>query len=210
MNVSGALDSEPNASYTLEFFASAACNASGYGEGQVYLGSIPVATDDSCNAPFSSSFAADLPVGWVVTATATDSFGDTSEFSQCVTPSASFYTVTPCRVIDTRNANGPLGGPALSGGSGRTFAIANQCGIPATATSVSANVTITGPTAQGHLTFNLVGLPPPLVSTINYRAGQTRANNAILVLGTAGDFVVSCAQASGTVDFILDVNGYFQ
>jgi len=98
----------------------------------------------------------------------------------------------------------------LAGGASRTFAIANQCGIPASATSVSTNVTITGPTAQGHLTFNPAGTPPPLVSTINYRAGQTRANNAILLLGAAGDFVVSCGQASGTVDFILDVNGYFQ
>ena len=95
------------------------------------------------------------------------------------------------------------------GGSARTFAISNQCGIPAGATSVSVNVTITGPTAQGHLTFNPAGIPPPLVSTINYRAGQTRANNAILVLGQAGDFVVSCGQATGTVNLILDVDGYF-
>jgi hypothetical protein len=122
---------------------------------------------------------------------------------------SSFYTVPRCRVLDTRNPSGPLAGPALVGSASRTFAIANQCGIPAEALSVSVNVTITGPTAQGHLTFNPAGMPPPLVSTINYRAGQMRANNAILVLGAAGDFVVSCA-GSGTVDFILDVNGYFQ
>ena len=125
-------------------------------------------------------------------------------------PPANYFTLTPCRVIDTRNSNGPLGGPALAGGANRTFAIRNQCGIPAGATSVSINVTVTGPTAQGLLTFYAAGAPPPLVSTINYGAGQTRANNAILPLGAAGDFVVSCAQASGSVHFILDVNGYFQ
>ena len=120
-----------------------------------------------------------------------------------------FYTLAPCRLIDTRNPNGPLGGPALAAGASRTFTISNHCGIPAVATSVSVNVTITGPTASGHLTFNPAGMPPPLASTINYSVGQTRANNAILVLGLAGDFVVSCAQGAGTVDFILDVNGYF-
>jgi glucose/arabinose dehydrogenase len=124
-------------------------------------------------------------------------------------PPANYFTLTPCRVLDTRNPNGPFGGPALAGGGNRTFAIANQCGIPAGATSVSVNVTITGATAQGHLTFYRAGAPPPLVSTINFSAGQTRANNAILPLGAAGDFVVSCA-GIGTVGFILDVNGYFQ
>jgi predicted outer membrane repeat protein len=120
-----------------------------------------------------------------------------------------FFTVLPCRVIDTRNPNGPLGGPALAGGASRTFTISNQCGIPAGATAVSANVTITGPTAQGYLVFNPAGGPPPPVSTINYGAGQTRANNAILLLGAAGDVVVSCGQATGTVNLIFDVNGYF-
>jgi hypothetical protein len=112
-------------------------------------------------------------------------------------------------VIDTRNKDGPLGGPALIGGTARSFAIAGLCGIPASAAAVSVNVTITAPSADGHLTFYPAGSPPPLVSTINYRAGQTRANNAILLLGASGDFTVSCA-GTGTVDFILDVNGYLQ
>ncbi len=125
-------------------------------------------------------------------------------------PPAKYFTLTPCRVLDTRNSNGSLGGPALVGGAMRTFAIANQCGIPADALAVSVNVTITGPTAQGNLTFYPAGTPPPLVSTINYRVGQTRANNAVIPLGAGGDFVVLCIQASGSVHFILDVNGYFQ
>src|ERR1700693_5522111 len=127
------------------------------------------------------------------------------------TPSggASFWTVAPCRVIDTRGPDGLLGGPALAGCSARPFAVASQCGIPADATAVSVNVTITSPSAGGHLTFYPTGEAPPLVSTINYRAGQTRANNAILLLGPAGDFDVACASV-GTVEFILDVNGHFR
>jgi hypothetical protein len=95
------------------------------------------------------------------------------------------------------------------GGSARTFAIANQCGIPADATVVAANVTITNPSAAGHLTFYPSGVSPPLASTINFRAGQTRANNAILPLSSAGDLDVSCG-GGGTVDFILDVYGFFR
>jgi subtilisin-like proprotein convertase family protein len=137
--------------------------------------------------------------------------GRIRNFSVRIIPpeSLGYFTLPPCRMIDTRDPSGPLGGPALAGGSTRTFAIASQCGIPADAASVSANVTITGPTAEGHLTFYPNGTVPPLVSTINYRAGQTRANNAILVLGPAGDFNVSCAGV-GTVNLILDVNGYFR
>jgi hypothetical protein len=51
--------------------------------------------------------------------------------------------------------------------------------------------------------------PAPLASTINFRAGQTRANNGIVPLGAAGDVAVSSGSA-GSLDFLLDVNGYFE
>jgi len=127
------------------------------------------------------------------------------------TPAAArFYTVSPCRVLDTRNPNGPLGGPALGANTTRAFTVVNQCGVPATARSVSVNATITAPSAAGSLSLYPAGIPLPNASTINYRPGQTRANNAILTLGSVGDFNVYCGQASGTVHFILDVSGYLQ
>jgi hypothetical protein len=49
----------------------------------------------------------------------------------------------------------------------------------------------------------------PATSVINYQAGQTRANNALLSLGPGG-VAVHCDQPSGTVQLILDVNGYYQ
>jgi len=60
------------------------------------------------------------------------------------------------------------------------------------------------------LTLYPGGTSLPLVSTINYSAGQTRANNAIVKLGAAGDLIVRCGQGSGTAAMVLDVNGYFQ
>jgi len=121
-----------------------------------------------------------------------------------------FYTVTPCRVLDTRSPSGPYGGPALVAGASRTFVLAGQCGIPTTATAVSSNLTVTQPTAAGDLRALPGGLPMPTVSVINYMAGQTRANDANVSLGGLGEIAVRCDQASGSVHFILDVNGYFQ
>ncbi|HTO86249.1 MAG TPA: S8 family serine peptidase [Thermoanaerobaculia bacterium] len=123
----------------------------------------------------------------------------------------SFYTVAPCRALNTRTADAP----ALVAGATRTFVLAGapigNCTIPGTAKAVSVNITVTQPSTGGDLRLFPGGTPsPPLVSTINYGLGQTRANNAIVVLGPSGDLSVKCDQAFGTVEFILDVNGYFQ
>jgi plastocyanin len=119
------------------------------------------------------------------------------------TPRA-FFSVAPCRAVDTRAADAP----ALAAGSTRTFALAGKCGIPASANAVSLNVTVTAPTAAGDLRIFPGGTSQPLVSTINYRAGQTRANNAIAGLGESGDLSIKCDQTTGTVHVIIDVNGY--
>jgi hypothetical protein len=121
-----------------------------------------------------------------------------------------FHTLVPCRVLDTRNPIGPLGGPALLAGSVRTFVIAGQCGVPSSAQSVAVNVTITEPTSGGFVTVYRAGVPVPPTSTINYGPGQTRANNAVVSLGPSGDISVACGQPSGTVQFILDVSGFIQ
>ena len=79
-SITGSLDSRPSRTYTLEFFASDSCDPSGYGEGKEYLGSVSVSLNASGNGSFSFSGA---PAGKVITATATDPDGNTSEFSAC-------------------------------------------------------------------------------------------------------------------------------
>jgi hypothetical protein len=125
---------------------------------------------------------------------------------------AALHTVPPCRIADTRDPTGPYGGPALSGGSLRTFAIAGRCGVPSTATSIAANVTVDQGTSAGELlAFPAHLAAPPLASTISYKLGQTRADNAIVNLDQAGNMKIWAAQPPGTaVHVILDVNGYFQ
>jgi hypothetical protein len=121
---------------------------------------------------------------------------------------SSFYTLTPCRVLDTRDASGA---PALVAGATRTFTIVGPpCLVPSDAKSVSINVTVTQPTSLGYLTLFPGGTLAPLASTINFSAAQTRASNAIVPLGASGTMSVLDGQSSGTTHFILDVNGYFQ
>jgi hypothetical protein len=120
-----------------------------------------------------------------------------------------FFTLTPCRIADTRNANGALGGPMLAASGDRVFpTFSGTCGIPATARALSVNVTVAGPTAPGDLRLYPGATPLPNTSVINFRAGDVRANNAIVFTGE-GDLAVHLDSA-GTVHFILDVNGYFE
>ena len=116
--------------------------------------------------------------------------------------------LAPCRIVDTRDAPGPWGGPPL-GGSDRTFILAGTCGIPATARAVSVNLTVVQPGADGYLSVYPGGGAASTTSLINFRAGQIRANNALLTLGAAGDIVVRNG-STGSVHFLLDVNGYFE
>lgn len=121
-------------------------------------------------------------------------------------PGGDFFTVTPCRVFDTRGADAP----SLVANDERTFFVAGLCAIPASAKSISANVTITDASDDGDLQIFAGGSSPPGTPVIFYRAGQTRANNAIISLGPGGTITVRLDQAAGTVNFILDVNGYFE
>jgi Metallo-peptidase family M12 len=126
-------------------------------------------------------------------------------------PTASrFYTVAPCRAVDTRDVPGPYGGPALAANSDRTFALGGRCGIPTTAKAVSINLTVLQSAAAGDLRLSPAGIGMVGSSAINYRAGQTRANNATAPLGTGGGLVVRCDQSQGNVQAIIDVNGYYQ
>ena len=127
-------------------------------------------------------------------------------------PPASFYTLAPCRVIDTRNAPGPTGGPALYPGATRAFPMTvGVCGVPSTATAVSVNVTAVGAASNGHLIlYRGDETSAPRTSNINFSAGMTRANNAIVLLAANTGTINVENGSAGSVHFVLDVNGYFQ
>jgi hypothetical protein len=115
-----------------------------------------------------------------------------------------FYTITPCRVFDTR-----AGAPLTAGA--RRFQVTGQCGVPVGARAVSANLTIVSPQAQGYVTVYPGDAPLPATSTLNFSPGQVRANSAMLSLAGDGTGTIQVYSAiTGTADLVLDVNGYFQ
>ena len=94
--IEGSLNSTPSTIFTLQFFSNPACDTpSGHGEGETFLGSASVTTDSTGNVSFSATVPGSAPIGQVVTATATDPAGNTSEFSSCTSAVVSGDTTPP-------------------------------------------------------------------------------------------------------------------
>jgi hypothetical protein len=122
-----------------------------------------------------------------------------------------FYTLAPCRLIDTRSANGQWGGPSLVGESIRVFTVAGQCGVPANAVAGSANVIVVSHGASGFLTIFPADVDLPTGSSISFTGGRTRANNLVVKLSSDGRGEIGVYNGStADVDMILDVVGFFR
>ncbi|HEX5718186.1 MAG TPA: M12 family metallo-peptidase [Thermoanaerobaculia bacterium] len=121
-----------------------------------------------------------------------------------------FYTLTPCRVVDTRNAIGSRGGPVLSPSQIRTFPITGACGIPANAKAVVVNITSVTPGAAGVFQVFPGNAFPMGTGVVNFGAGQVRAGSSILMLATDGTGTLGVQNSSaGNTHFLLDVSGYY-
>jgi uncharacterized repeat protein (TIGR03803 family) len=123
-----------------------------------------------------------------------------------------FYPLPPCRVIDTRNPNGHLGGPVLVGGVERDFPVLESpclVGLPLQPEAYSLNFTvIPNPLHQplDYLTVWPKGGTRPTVSTLNNPTATYVANAAIVPAGTDG--AIAVYPSRGT-DLAVDINGYF-
>jgi len=82
--------------------------------------------------------------------------------------------------------------------------------VPAAARALSVNVTVVNPAAAGLVNLYADDQAPTSTGVISFSAGQVRANSALLALGNGSGAVRVANGASGTVDLIVDVNGYFQ
>ena len=118
-----------------------------------------------------------------------------------------FYPATPCRVADTRNPNGPFGGPSLAAGATRNFTVPQSaCNVPSSAQAYSLNMTVVPPGPLEYLSTWPTGQTQPYVSTLNALQGQIAANAAIVPAGANGDISVYVSDPSNV---IVDINGYF-
>src|SRR5579864_2439122 len=124
-----------------------------------------------------------------------------------VNTAATFVPIVPCRVADTRNPHGAFGGPAITGGSSRDFAIPRSaCNIPPSAIAYSLNVAVVPAHSLGYLTVWPAGETRADVATLTSLGGRIRSNAAIVPAGTAGAISVF---ATDSADVVLDINGYF-
>jgi PKD repeat protein len=123
------------------------------------------------------------------------------------TSALEFFSVTPCRLVDTRRTVGPLNGPSMAGGETRDFPLlSSSCNIPPSAQAYALNFTVVPTSKLGYLTTWPVGQAKPLVSTLSDLTGTIVANAAIVPAGTGGDINVFVADPT---DVVIDVNGYF-
>jgi GH25 family lysozyme M1 (1,4-beta-N-acetylmuramidase) len=186
--IAGSLNSLANATFLLEFFANTQCDASGYGEGQFFLGYKFVTNAGNCTANFQTTFPVSVPAGHFITARATkqnpDSFGETSEFSRCIPlslPPPLITSVSPnpvtgsaSRQTITINGANFVNTPSLTltwtGQPGYTLPDAQvtfvssaqlQMSITTTTTPDTWTVKVTNPDGQSSGQFNFSVVAPP-------------------------------------------------
>jgi hypothetical protein len=121
-----------------------------------------------------------------------------------------YNTLTPCRLVDTRNPVGTNGGPVLSEDSQRDFRVRGNCGVPTTAKAVSLNITITQATTASWLAVWPSGIARPLSSTMNFDASSWALANGAIVGVSSNTNDLSVYNRFGNVHVVIDVTGYFQ
>jgi hypothetical protein len=112
-----------------------------------------------------------------------------------------FNSQSPVRIADTRGT--ATLGPAAT----FTLQVTGVSGVPATATAVIVNVTVTNTTAPSFLTVYPSTAARPLASDLNWVAGQTIPNMVIATLGTTG--AITFYNSAGSTDVVVDLVGYF-
>ncbi|GAA3435223.1 hypothetical protein GCM10018954_048290 [Kutzneria kofuensis] len=116
---------------------------------------------------------------------------------------SSFNTVSPTRLLDTREGTGAIGP-----GATLPLQVTGRNSIPASGvTAVQLNVTVTDPTATGFLSVFPSGTPLPNVSNLNFAAGDTVANSVLVPVGPDGR--IDLYNRFGRVDVVVDISGYY-
>jgi uncharacterized protein YkwD len=128
-----------------------------------------------------------------------------------VVPGSGITIQSAQRLLDTRQAAQQVTGP-VEPNVVNTVQVTGNAGVPAGATAVVANITVVGPTAEGHLRAWAAGTPVPNTSVVNYAPGQTKANGQIIALSPSGALSFESFTGAGTstnpVQVIIDVVGY--
>jgi hypothetical protein len=139
----------------------------------------------------------------------TDVIFDVTGYFASETAGATYYALTPTRLLDTRNGMGLAG--TFSSHVARSFAVAGVDGVPGNATAVTGNLTVTDQTSAGYLYLGPNATNDPTSSSLNFPKGDDRANGVTVALDGGGGLSVTyvASMGSATTDVIFDVTGYF-
>lgn len=149
----------------------------------------------------SHSYA--TPGTYTVTVTETDNDGQHATAKQTVTVAGAYVPDGPVRLLDTRN------GGTLGPGGRLSLKVTGANGVPADGISaVVVNLTATNPTASSFLTAYPDGSAQPTTSNLNFSAGQTVPNLVTVPVGADGS--IDIANHVGSVDVVVDLEGYYQ
>jgi uncharacterized repeat protein (TIGR03803 family) len=117
----------------------------------------------------------------------------------------SLYPVVPCRVIDTRQGNGPFTGTLIPA----VDLVNSPCAAPGTAQAYALSATVVPTGVLGYLTLWPDGGIQPLVSTLNAYDGVVTSNLAIVPAGNQGKIDAYAYEGTSPTDLILDISSYF-
>jgi len=187
----------------------------------VYLGPDPTASPTSSTINFNAGdvrangVTVALGTGGTLSATYMSTAGNTTDLVFDVTgyftpdtSGATYHPLTPARLLDTRSGNGLAG--KVSANSPATFQVSGRGGVPAGASAVTGNLTVTGSSAGWAVFLGPDPTPSPGSSTINFGAGDTVANGLTVALGSGGTLSATYMSSAGsTTDLVFDVTGYF-
>jgi len=164
VTIAGTLSSAPSSTYVVQFFQSTLCDASGAGEGQTYLGEATITTAASGVGTFNVTFPG--VAGGFATATATDSQGNTSEFSSCAaisTPATPSISISDAQVVE--------------GNAGTATMTFNVFLSAASASTITVGFATANGTATSGTDFTANS------GTVTFLAGQTMQSLTVSVLG---------------------------
>jgi hypothetical protein len=201
VTVSGTLNSTAGTTFRVEIFSNQACDTTGFGEGATFLGGFDVTTDGGGNAGFGPTALA-IPAGQpVLTATATDPAGHTSEFSGCVTATGGPPPLPTLAIDSVSNNEGNAGTTPFT----FTVTLSAPSATPVTVSYATADGSATTAdsdylSAGGVLTFVPNGPLSQTVTVDGVGDLAVEANETFTItLSSPSGATLAAAQGTGTI-----------
>ncbi|MES1245802.1 MAG: intradiol ring-cleavage dioxygenase [Acidobacteriota bacterium] len=117
-----------------------------------------------------------------------------------------FHALSRCTLVDTRNRESELGGPALAANATRTFTAADHCDVPSGAKALVADVSVLKSKRAGSLKLFAAGADPATVAGLAFRAKRSNLNEVHIPLSDEGAFSV---RSNRSAHLLIDVTGYY-